>query len=231
MRMRTITKAIVSLGMASAVLLLPIVASHAATLMEMYLSDTVNPPVFVDDNGPGDLDPTEGSVLYSGKIGSWIVNVTTSITYPALGTAGSPKLDFNSVDVSSGGGSAVLSLGMSALAYTFAPGGTTFQIGGNTDGTLAAEAYSGGASYFDSGTSLGGPLAFLSQGAFSGTVGGLIPASPNPYSLTIFALINHEGDGSTSFDAKLAAVPLPPAILLLGPGLLGLFGIRKRIHI
>lgn len=74
--------------------------SHAATSMELSLWDLVNAPIVVLDNGTGDFDPTVGSVTFIGPIGNWNVNVTTGVTYPALGTTDTPKMDLNSVNVS-----------------------------------------------------------------------------------------------------------------------------------
>lgn len=202
--------------------------SHAATSMELSLWDLVNAPIVVLDNGTGDFDPTVGSVTFIGPIGNWNVNVTTGVTYPALGTTDTPKMDLNSVNVSSSD-PATLLLGVSALGYTLAPGGAIFQIGGTTAGFVSAEAFSGDiGSYFDTANSLGGPMIF-SFGAFSGSVNGVVPTSPNPYSLTILAQIDHAGSGSTSFDASLA-VPEPATLLLLGFGLVGLVGVRRKLQ-
>jgi PEP-CTERM motif len=201
----------------------------ASTSMELSLNDLVNPEIDILDGGPLDSNPLAGVITYNGPIGSWSVNVTTGITYPALGTPNSPMLDLNSVNVSSSG-PASLAIGVSALGYTLAPAGATFEIGGTTDGLILAQAASGDVSfYFDSTNQIGNLMTF-SSGAFSGSASGSIPAAPNPYSLSIFTDIEHEGAGSTSFNAKLAAVPEPSALIFLGFGLLGLVGVRKKFQ-
>ncbi|HUJ88766.1 MAG TPA: PEP-CTERM sorting domain-containing protein, partial [Syntrophorhabdales bacterium] len=147
--------------------------------------------------------------------------------YPVLGTTGSPQFDLNTVAVSSGG-PATLDIGLSASGYTFAPGGAIFEIGGTTAGKVSAEAFSG-SDYFDTANPLGSEMMFVSPGVVSGSVNGTVPASPNPYSLSIYTEIDHKGAGITSFDANLT-VPEPTTLLFLGFGIVGLVGLRRKFQ-
>lgn len=182
--------------------------------------------VTVYDGGGSDLDATDGSVAYIGAVGNWSVNITSAVTYPALGSTSAPVLDLNSLNITSTGGG-TLQVSASALGYTFAPSGAIFNIGGTTIGTVEAEAYSGANSYFAQDNQLGSTLSFT-PGAFSGSTSGGVPASPNPYSLSIFVDITHTGAGNSSFDAEARVIPEPATMLLLGSGLLGIGVFARR---
>ncbi len=127
-------KKILLFTMMALALLIGIQSVSHATPLEIFLYDGVNPAVFVLDNGVGDTNLTNGVVSWSGSIGNWIVNVTTAITYPVLGTAASPQLDLNSINATSiSGGN--LYVAASALDYTLAPTTANFLLGGTTDAT------------------------------------------------------------------------------------------------
>lgn len=55
--------------------------------------------VTVSDNGGGDINALSGVVTFSGAVGDFIVNTTTGITKPILGSATVPILDLNSINV------------------------------------------------------------------------------------------------------------------------------------
>jgi hypothetical protein len=219
--------------------------SHAVTVFPMpptppmgsylglYLNDGSN-AVYVFDqdllgqSGIADKNALPGVVTFDGSLGAWNVNVTTGITYPTLGSTSQPEIDLNSVNVSSSGqGERILSIGVCALNFSL-NGGSLLEVGGTTAGLVGFDVYfSTSSTFFPNGAAIIGEAGVFGPGAFSGTSSGY--AGPGyPYSLTIVSNIKYEENtiGATSFDANLK-VPEPTAMLLLGLGLVGLWGFRK----
>src|SRR6056297_2344194 len=78
----------------------------------LSLDDGLGNSVVVEDGGANDDSDLDGVVVFNGALGDFIINVSTGISTPVLGSEDQPILDLNSVDVSSGAGS--LTIGLTA---------------------------------------------------------------------------------------------------------------------
>jgi hypothetical protein len=184
--------------------------------------------VTVADNGVGDLNLAPGAVTFVGPVGSWILNVSTGITFPSAFPP-YPNMDLNSVNQFSG-------LGLNTMTVRFTDdsslppsltGWLSLDIGGTLGPgmSLIYNAYVNGGLF-----ATVGPFS-RPPSAFSGTALGFVDVV-GPYTLTQEIIISGTpGIGAnTSFDGALTAgVPEPGTMLLLGSGLAALWARRRRI--
>jgi hypothetical protein len=196
--------------------------SHALTL---GFDDFVNPIFYVNDSSAQDFNPAVGAVTFLGSIGPWTVNVTTGISKPVIGSGASPKLDLNSVDVTSAG-RGHLRFWVVDSDFT-AAGPFEFRVGGTTEGTVSFSAFvdaSNNEQFVDDEFAYLGPF---SSSAFSGSLSGSFNAT-GPFALGIIGNITHTGHQISSFNADLRVIPEPASLLLLGIGLISLAGYGRR---
>lgn len=169
-----------------------------------------------------------GHVTFIGTVGGFSINVSTALTYPALGSSDFAQFHLDSVNTGTG----LLLIEASEVGYTGPPSPATFAFGGggiNNLGTSAFEAYLNDGNTLFATESLiaaagpfSGPFSFSEEGtaSFSDT-----------FSLTLRATITHLTAGVSSFDADITPrVSEPSAAALFALGLLALvFADRRRM--
>ena len=155
---------------------------------------------------------TPGLAQFIGALGTYIVNVSTGISDPILGSPAAPHMDLNSVNVAGPSGG-VLTIMLSDTGFNGTGGLISFlhQIGGTvTGGSVSVK------TYFDASNTLFGTGTLLSSFAFgtspfSNAATGVGLSLLTPYSLTQVVTLTLGGGGIASFNSELQATPIPAA--------------------
>lgn len=185
----------------------------------LFLNDFNGNTVNIFDNLPGDLDPTQGIVNYSGDLGDWKYNFEVGLTKPVYGSANRPRMHLTSLNMTSRAGG--------DLQITFFDDGFTgpqptakyrTEFGGVTAGKVSAQTYY---------TSLADQIlladsGILGKGAFAFEETSPFITTDAPYALTLTTLISHKRKGVTSFDLDLRGMRdrNPPSAPYAGLGLM-----------
>lgn len=205
-------------------------AAQAVPMLQLSDGTTT---VTITDQGAGDTDAHLGSIVYYGAVGSFIINVSTGITKPVLGSPTQPVLDLNSIDVSGAtGGTLTIRFSETGFLSTGPSASFLASVGGVTAGSVVFDYYAS-ASNTNFATDIAITSSGLKTGPFSYTGIGSGVLTGN-YSLTTVATIVHPG-GSTknsSFNSTLDGlnqtvdIPEAPFAPALFVGALALAGIR-----
>ncbi len=198
----------------------------------------------IEDNGIGDASPILGFVLFNGLVGNFDVNLSFGITKPAARDPYIELFSFNAVASSfSNDGTDSMLVAFSEVGFA-SPGPSEF-ISMLTGITPSAEDGSPAGSLQlsssrDTANQLFGvsdilfDTGILNGGVFGDEVLSPVLPAAGPYSLSLFAQIDVDGNASnfapisTVFDYKLYGVPEPNSLLLIGGGILALVTRRRR---
>jgi hypothetical protein len=183
--------------------------SDAFATLQLRLSDgTVPGTVLLVDNDSNDSRAEVGIISYVGPVGAnWIVNVTTGLSKPVLGSALVPIMDLGTLNLSQGAGTLTIEL----TDTDFVPNGDAqLNIGGTTDGSVTIRTWADGSNTPFGHGALVASLGPFGGGAFNGGTTGTVAVN-SPYSLTLEAVIQHAGPGSSGFNDELIITPFPEA--------------------
>jgi hypothetical protein len=201
-------------------------AAPAKATLTLSLTDSNGGMVSISD-----LDG-DGVLTFSGAVGGWIVNVTTALSKPVLGSPTDPEMDLNSVDVYGGGAPSDLTIVATDTDFALTPGSVHAMVGG----TLGDD-HTGTFSVSVSGGPTASVGPFGPGGAFSGSASAGFTSIATPYSMTLQAVLHSAGAAATSssFDLKGMVDPVPEpatfvtALLGLPVGLLLVRRARRRL--
>jgi hypothetical protein len=186
--------------------------------LSLRLDDGYGNNVTITDNGPGDADPTAGSVAYFGPVGPNWFAVAGGTSKPYSGSASAPELDLSTADYSFGAGT--LEIQLSDTDFVNAPPMTfTNAVSGDTAGSITLNTWA------DPGNNpFGESNPITSQGPFSSlsfddSQSVVKDPGGSPYSLTLNASITHTFGGISGCNASLSGSPSPvPAFVALALG-------------
>lgn len=228
-------KILLSLVVFSLCVFLSSQSAHATATLQLY-DGTTTYTIADGSTTPGLVDSSTdaGVVTWIGSIGVFNINITTGITYPALGSSTIPELDLTDVSISGSSGG-TLEVWFSQTGFSLSsPATFDTTVGGTHDDTTSFYTYFDTSNtLFGTATTAGtlGPfVAGTNDDPFSGLTSSTYALS-SPFSLTSKAVITHSSGGqNTSFNLNLNVVPEPisSTLFIVGGATLGFRRFRKK---
>ncbi|HET6513559.1 MAG TPA: hypothetical protein VFG09_00195 [Thermodesulfovibrionales bacterium] len=214
-----------------AMVALTAINSTAYATFEMKLWDSDGNSVTVPETVPG-----SGQIIkIDGTLGSWTFSQNVGLGSPLVGSLSAPEMDLN-FGISSGPTTSGkwLKIALSETGFTTGPAGVTLTAGGTLGG--GNDVFQ---AYYDPTNQLYGgitgsaisALGPYTSSSFNGTnsngsiAGGL-------YSLSVLGTFTSNGQSLHSggdVGMTVTPTPIPAALWLFGPGLVGLVGLRKKL--
>jgi hypothetical protein len=212
-----------------AVALVSLLAVPSAEALRLRITASGGGFVDIVDDAFPDFAPGQGGIVFVGDVGDFDLTVTTGLSDPISGSTGSPlmKLDVTAFTPNAAGGTILVEL-------------TDTDFGPSTTGAsavlnilaLPANAFVAHKTYYDGGNAeFAQTVELTSQlgnGVSSDVETGSLPSGAAPYSLTQVVGIVLTSSGAASVQTALSVPDGGLALSLLGFGLVGLEGLRRR---